>query len=227
MRLRILLVDDHEVVRLGLRALLSRYEQFEVVAEAGDADEALEMTLQHEPDVVVMDIRLPGKNGVEATQEIMQRRPETKVVMLTSYAEDDVLIDAIAAGASGYVLKQIGGDDLVRALITVGRGESMLDPAVTQKVFAKVRNSARQADDEKFTALTDQELAILALMTDGLTNKEIARRIFLSEKTVRNYVSSILSKLDVTSRAEAAVFAVRHHIEDYLPASEDEADGDE
>ena len=224
-KLRILLVDDHEVVRLGLRALLSRYPQFEVVAEAGDADEALFQTLAHEPDVVVMDIRLPGKSGVEATEEIMQHRPDTKVVMLTSYAEDDVLIDAIAAGASGYVLKQIGGDDLVRALITVGRGESMLDPAVTQKVFAQVRSSARQADDEFFSPLTDQELAILKLVTDGLTNKEIARRVFLSEKTVRNYVSSILGKLEVTSRAEAAVFAVRHHIEEHMPAEDDSQEG--
>lgn len=222
MNLRILLVDDHEVVRLGLRALLSRYPQFEVVAEAGDAEEALQKTLEHEPDVIVMDIRLPGKSGVEATEEIMRHRPDTKVVMLTSYAEDDVLIDAIAAGASGYVLKQIGGDDLVRALITVGRGESMLDPAVTQKVFAQVRSSARQADDEFFSVLTDQELAILSLVTDGLTNKEIARRVFLSEKTVRNYVSSILSKLEVTSRAEAAVFAVRHHIEDHLPVDDED-----
>jgi two-component system response regulator DevR len=224
--LRILLVDDHEVVRLGLRALLSRYPQFEVVAEAGDAEESLEMTKLHRPDVVVMDIRLPGKSGVEATEDIMRSFPETKVVMLTSYAEDEVLIDAIAAGASGYVLKQIGGDDLVRALITVGRGESMLDPAVTQKVFAQVRSNARQADDEFFSVLSDQELAILALVTDGLTNKEIARRVFLSEKTVRNYVSSILGKLEVTSRAEAAVFAVRHHIEDHLPAAEDEPPND-
>ncbi len=187
--LRILLVDDHEVVRLGLRALLSRYPQFEVVAEAGDGDEALEKTLYYEPDVVVMDIRLPGKSGVEATEEIMRHRPETRVVMLTSYAEDDVLFDAIAAGAAGYVLKQIGSDDLVRALMTVGRGESLLDPAVTQKVFQKMRSNARQVEDEYFSMLTEQELTILALMTDGLTNKEIARRVFLSEKTVRNYVS--------------------------------------
>lgn len=226
-QLRILLVDDHEVVRLGLRALLSRYPQFEVVAEAGDAEEALAMTEVHRPDVVVMDIRLPGKSGVEATQDILRSYPNTKVVMLTSYAEDEVLIDAIAAGASGYVLKQIGGDDLVRALITVGRGESMLDPAVTQKVFAQLRSNARHADDQFFSVLSDQELAILALVTDGLTNKEIARRVFLSEKTVRNYVSSILSKLNVTSRAEAAVFAVRHHIEDHLPAAEDKRDDDE
>jgi len=222
--LRILLVDDHEVVRLGLRALLSRYPQFEVVAEAGDGDEALEKTLYYEPDVVVMDIRLPGKSGVEATEEIMRHRPETRVVMLTSYAEDDVLFDAIAAGAAGYVLKQIGSDDLVRALMTVGRGESLLDPAVTQKVFQKMRSNARQVEDEYFSMLTEQELTILALMTDGLTNKEIARRVFLSEKTVRNYVSSILNKLDVTSRAEAAVYAVRHHIEGYVRENMDEAD---
>ncbi len=223
MNLRILLVDDHEIVRLGLKALLARYPQFDVVAEAGDAQEALEKTLYHQPDVVIMDIRLPGKSGIEATQEILKRRPETKVIMLTSYADDDILFDAIAAGAVGYVLKQIGGDDLVRALMTVGRGESMLDPAVTQRVFQQVRSSARQAEDEYFASLTDQELTILGLMTDGLTNKEIARRVFLSEKTVRNYVSSILSKLNVTSRAEAAVYAVRHHIEEHLPKK----DGDE
>jgi two-component system, NarL family, response regulator DevR len=219
MNLRILLVDDHEIVRLGLKSLLARYPQFEVVGEAGNAQEALEKTLYYEPDVVVMDIRLPGKSGVEATQDILQVRPQTKVIVLTSYAEDDILFDAISAGAAGYVLKQIGSDDLVRALMTVGRGESLLDPAVTQKVFQQVRSSARQAEDEYFATLTDQELTILALMTDGLTNKEIARRVFLSEKTVRNYVSSILSKLNVTSRAEAAVYAVRHHIEEHLPGS--------
>jgi DNA-binding NarL/FixJ family response regulator len=217
MNLRILLVDDHEIVRLGLKSLLARYPQFEVVGEAGDAQEALEKTLYYQPDVVVMDIRLPGKSGVEATQDILEARPQTKVIVLTSYAEDDVLFDAISAGASGYVLKQIGSDDLVRALMTVGRGESLLDPAVTQRVFQQVRSNARQAEDEYFATLTDQELIILGLMTDGLTNKEIARRVFLSEKTVRNYVSSILSKLNVTSRAEAAVYAVRHHIEDHLP----------
>ena len=168
-----------------------------------------------------MDVRLPGKSGVEATEEIMQRRPETKVIVLTSYAEDDILFDAISAGAAGYVLKQIGSDDLVRALMTVGRGESLLDPAVTQKVFQQVRTNARHAEDEYFAALTDQELTILGLMTDGLTNKEIAHHVFLSEKTVRNYVSSILGKLNVTSRAEAAVYAVRHHIENHLPADKE------
>lgn len=218
MRLRIILVDDHEIVRLGLKTLLSRYAQFEVVAEASDAQEAMEQVQRHMPDVVVMDIRLPGKNGVEATQEITSLFPDIKVIMLTSYADEDILFDAIAAGASGYVLKQIGSDDLVRALERVGRGESLLDPAVTQKVFQRVRQSARKAEDAAFGALTDQELHILALITEGLTNKEIAARVFLSEKTVRNYVSSILAKLDLASRAEAAAYAVRHHINNHLPS---------
>lgn len=217
MRLRIILVDDHEIVRLGLKTLLARYPQFEIVAEAGDALEAIEAVGRSEPDVVVMDIRLPGMNGVEATQQITSLYPNVKVIMLTSYADEDVLFDAIAAGASGYVLKQIGSDDLVRALERVGRGESLLDPAVTQKVFQRVRASARRAEDAAFSALTDQELQILSLITEGLTNKEIAGRVFLSEKTVRNYVSSILAKLDLSSRAEAAAYAVRHHIQNHLP----------
>lgn len=215
MHIRILLVDDHEIVRLGLKTLLSRYPHFEVVAEAGDAQEAMEQTIRHQPDVVVMDIRLPGKNGIEATREIIEMRPQTKIIMLTSHADDDVLFDAISAGASGYVLKQIGSNDLVRALETIGRGESMLDPAITQKVFQRVRETARRAEDEYFATLTEQELNILALVTEGLTNREIAERIFLSEKTVRNYVSSILSKLDLSSRAEAAAYAVRHHIHEH------------
>ena len=219
MRLRIILVDYHEIVRLGLKTLLSRYPQFEVVADASDAREALDQVRRHEPDVVVMDIRLPGKNGVEATREITERYPNVKVIMLTSYADEDILFDAIAAGASGYVLKQIGSDDLVRALEQVGRGESLLDPAVTQKVFQRVRQNARKAEDAAFGALTEQELHILALVTEGMTNKEIAAKVYLSEKTVRNYVSSILSKLDVSSRAEAAAYAVRHHINDHLPGS--------
>lgn len=217
MHLRIILVDDHEIVRLGLKALLSRYPHFEVVAEAGDAQEALEMTLRHEPDIVLMDIRLPGKNGIEATRDILAERPETKVIVLTSHADDEVLFEAISAGAAGYVLKQIGSDDLVRALETVGRGESMVDPSLTQKLFQRVRESARKAEDEFFAALTEQELHILALITEGLTNREIAERVFLSEKTVRNYVSSILSKLDLASRAEAAAYAIRHHIFEHLP----------
>jgi two-component system, NarL family, response regulator DevR len=214
--LRILLVDDHELVRLGLRTLLSRYPQFEVVAEAAEANDAVLKAFHYKPDIVVMDIRLSGKSGIEATREILSRQ-ETKVIMLTSYAEDELLFEAITAGASGYVLKRIGSDELVRALETVGRGESLLDPAVTQKVFQRMRESARQAEDATFATLTDQELRVLALLTEGKTNKEIAGEIFLSERTVRNYVSSILDKLALASRAEAAAYAVRHHIEEHHP----------
>jgi DNA-binding NarL/FixJ family response regulator len=217
MRLRILLVDDHEVVRIGLKTVLSRYNQFEIVGEASNAQEALEKTVYCKPDIVVMDVRLPGQNGIETTREIIDSHPDTKVIILTSYADDDLLFDAIAAGAAGYVLKQIGSEDLVRALETVGRGDSMLDPAVTQQVFQRVRENARRAEDETFASLTDQELNILSLITEGLTNKEIANQVFLSEKTVRNYVSSILNKLNLASRAEAAAYAVRHHIQNHLP----------
>src|SRR5574341_891718 len=209
---KILLVDDHEVVRLGLKSLLSRSPQFQVVAEASNASEAIDRALRYKPDVVVMDIRLPGKSGIEATREITQKQPETKVIMLTSYAEDELLFDAIAAGASGYVLKQIGSGELVRALDTIGRGESLLDPALTQKVFQRVRESSRKAEDEAFATLSDQELKILALVAQGKTNKQIASEVFLSEKTVRNYVSSLLSKLHLSTRAEAAAYAVTHRV---------------
>ena len=214
--LNILLVDDHEVVRLGIKALLGRYSQFKVVAEASTAQEAVEQALQHRPDVVIMDIRLPGKSGIEATQEITQKLPETKVIMLTSFAEDNMLFDAIMAGASGYVLKQIGSTELVRALETVARGEKLLDPAITQKVFERVRQTTRDAHGQSFEQLTERELQILALVAEGKTNKEIAERVFLSEKTVRNYVSSILDKLHLSTRAEAAAYAVKHKIGEYL-----------
>lgn len=215
--LQIVLVDDHEVVRLGLKSLLSRNAQFKVVAEAGNASEALDRVARYKPDVVVMDIRLPGKNGIEATREIVQQYPNTKVIMLTSYAEDELLFDAIAAGASGYVLKQIGSNELVNALEKIGRGESLVDPALMQKVFARVREASRKAEDEAFATLSDQELKILALVAKGKTNKEIAEAVFLSEKTVRNYVSSILSKLNLSTRAEAAAYAVEHRVTDHLP----------
>ena len=215
--LKILLVDDHEVVRLGLKALLSNYPKFEVVAEAGSADEAVLRAKEYKPDVVIMDIRLPGRSGIEATREITQLLPETKVLILTSYAEDELLFDAIDAGAYGYVLKQIGSDDLVHALDAIGRGEALLDPTLNQKVFKRVREASRKATDEAFASLTDQEIRILALISGGKTNKEIAADIFLSDKTVRNYVSSILSKLNMKTRAEAAVFAVKHNIQDHMP----------
>ena len=216
MPLRIILVDDHEVVRLGLKSLLSRNPQFEIIDEASTASEAVEKTFRLKPDIVVMDIRLPGKSGIEACREITSAQPQTKVIMLTSYAEDELLFDAIAAGASGYVLKQIGSSELVRALETVGRGESLIDPALTQKVFAKVREATRRAEGDAFADLSEQEMKILALIAEGQTNREIATHVFLSEKTVRNYVSSILSKLHLSTRAQAAAFAVQHRVQDHL-----------
>ena len=214
--MKILLVDDHEVVRLGLKSLLSRYPQFHVVAEASSASEAVEQVSRYRPDVVVMDIRLPGRSGIEATREIVSKYPETKVIMLTSFAEDDMLFEAIAAGAAGYVLKQIGGDDLVRAIEAVGRGEALLDSALTQRVFARVREAQRKDEQSAFSQLTEQEMRVLGLVAEGKTNREIAQQLFLGEGTVRNYVSSILSKLALTNRAEAAAYAVQHNIRAYL-----------
>lgn len=213
---RILLVDDHEVVRLGLRALLERHPHFEVVAEAGTARDAIEQVEQYSPDVVVMDIRLPGGSGIEACEEISESHPDTKVIMLTSYAEDEMLFSAIRAGASGYVLKQIEGEGLVRAIEAVGRGEALLDPAVTQRIFQEVRKAAKEEEASAFAALTQQEKHVLMLVSEGKTNREIAKALFLGEGTVRNYVSSILSKLGVSNRAEAAAYAVEHNLRDHL-----------
>lgn len=215
-RQRILLVDDHEVVRLGLKTLLDKHPNFKVVAEAGTAREAVEKTRAHEPDVVVMDIRLKGGSGIEACEEITAEFPDTKVIMLTSYAEDEMLFSAIRAGAAGYVLKQIGGDDLVRAIESIGRGEALLDPAVTQRVFQEVRKAAREEEASAFAELTQQEMHVLQLVSEGRTNRKIAEMLYLGEGTVRNYVSSILSKLNVRNRAEAAAYAVEHNLKDYL-----------
>ena len=213
---RILLVDDHEVVRLGLRALLERHPQFEIIGEAASAREALEQVANNHPDVVVMDIRLPGTSGIEACEEITSRFPETRVLMLTSYAEDEMLFSAIRAGASGYVLKQIGGDELVRALEAVARGEALLDPAVTQRVFQEVRRAVKEEEASAFAHLSQQEKHVLLLVSEGKTNREIAKSLFLGEGTVRNYVSSILSKLGVSNRAEAAAYAVEHNLREYI-----------
>lgn len=213
---RILLVDDHEVVRLGLKALLDHHAQFEVIGEAGTAKEAIEQVGRLHPDIVLMDIRLPGTSGIEACEEIIKHYPETRVVMLTSYAEDEMLFSAIRAGASGYILKQISSEDLVRALEAVGRGEALLDPAVTQRVFQEVRRAVKEEEASAFANLSQQERHVLMLVSEGKTNREIAKALFLGEGTVRNYVSSILSKLGVSNRAEAAAYAVEHNLKEYL-----------
>ncbi|BAJ63458.1 putative NarL family two-component system response regulator [Anaerolinea thermophila UNI-1] len=215
-RQRILLVDDHEVVRIGLKALLEHHAQFEVIGEASTAKEAIDMVSRYHPDIVLMDIRLPGASGIEACEEITTRFPDTRVVMLTSYAEDEMLFSAIRSGASGYILKQIGGEDLIRALESVGRGEALLDPAVTQRVFQEVRRAVKEEEASAFANLSQQEKHVLLLVSEGKTNREIAKALFLGEGTVRNYVSSILSKLGVSNRAEAAAYAVEHNLREYL-----------
>jgi len=216
MTLRILLVDDHEVVRLGMKVLLDKHQEFTVVAEADSEEGAVEQALLHEPDIILMDIRLAGGSGIEACHKITQALPDTKVIMLTSFADDELLFAAIRAGATGYVLKQVGGGDLIRALEATARGESMLDPSLTQRVFVEVRRSIQKEEAIAFADLTGQEKQVLALIAAGKTNREIATELYLSEGTVRNYVSSILSKLNVSNRAEAAAYAIKHHLQDHI-----------
>jgi DNA-binding NarL/FixJ family response regulator len=210
---RLLIVDDHEVVRQGLVALLDRRPSFQVVAEAGTVEEAIAAARRFEPDLVVMDVRLPDGSGVEACREIRAELPATRVVMLTSFPDDEAVFSAIVAGASGYLLKQIRARDLVAALERVGRGESLLDPAVTEKVLARVRQIAAGETHDELAGLTSQERRILMLVAEGKTNKEIAGEIFLSDKTVKNYVSSILAKLNLERRAQAAAFVAKHRLE--------------
>ena len=213
---QIIIVDDHEVVRIGLKALLAQTQAYDVIGEAGNVKEAMELINRLNPEIVLMDIRLPGTSGSEACENITKNYPHIKVVMLTSYAEDEMLFNAIRAGASGYVLKQIGGDDLISALDAVGRGEALLDPAVTQRVFQEVRRAVKEEEASAFASLSQQEKHVLGLVSSGKTNREIARELFLGEGTVRNYVSSILSKLGVSNRAEAAAYAVEHNLKEYL-----------
>lgn len=208
-KVKVMLVDDHEIVRTGLRTLLERKDGFSIVGEAGSVAEAISTAAACQPDVIVMDIRLPDGSGVEATREIRGERPDTKVIMLTSYADDEAIYGSIMAGASGYLLKQTRGQNLAEAIARVAAGESLLDPAVTDKVLARMRTLARGEPDE-LAPLSDQERKILALIAEGKTNREIATEIFLSDKTVKNYVSSILSKLNLRRRSEAAAFMAEH-----------------
>jgi two-component system response regulator DevR len=210
---RLLVVDDHEVVRQGLVALLDRRPNFQVVAEAGTVEEALAQAHLHQPDIVIMDVRLPDGSGVEACREIRADLPDTRVVMLTSFPDDEAVLSAIVAGAAGYLLKQIRARDLVAGLEAVGRGESLLDPAVTERVLARVRQIASGEIHDELAGLTPQERKILLLVAEGMTNKAIAAEIFLSDKTVKNYVSSILAKLNLERRAQAAAFVARHRLD--------------
>jgi len=211
--LTLLIVDDHEVVRQGLVSLLGRRPEFQVVAEAGTVAESRAAARRFEPDLVVMDVRLPDGSGIEACRDIRAEFPSTRVLMLTSYPDEEAVIAAIVAGASGYLLKQVRARDLVAALEAVGRGESLLDPAVTGKVLERMRRIAMGGQTDELAVLTAQEQKILMLVAEGKTNKEIASDVFLSDKTVKNYVSSILSKLNLERRAQAAAFVAKHRAE--------------
>jgi DNA-binding NarL/FixJ family response regulator len=208
-QLRLLVVDDHEVVREGLVAMLDRRPNFQVVAEAGTVAEAVDNARRFQPDLVIMDVRLPDGSGIEACRDIRAEMPQTRVVILTSYPDEEAVFSAIVAGASGYLLKQVRSRDLVAALEAVGRGESLLDPAVTEKVLDRVRRIATGGAQDDLAQLTSQEQKILLLVAEGKTNKEIASEVFLSDKTVKNYVSSILSKLNLQRRAQAAAYVAK------------------
>lgn len=206
-RIGVFLLDDHEVVRAGLKDMLESTGEFTVVGEASTAEEALRRIPAVQPDVAVLDVRLPDRNGVEVCREIRSRMPELGCLMLTSFADDEALFDSIMAGAAGYVLKQIRGNELVDAVRTVASGQSLLDPAVTARVLDRIRSG--DEGDELLGRLTEQERRILELIGDGLTNRQIAEQMFLAEKTVKNYVSNLLTKMGMTRRTEAAAYIAR------------------
>ena len=208
--LRVMLVDDHEIVRDGIRAMLESQDDIVVTTEAGTVRDAIDEAARTRPDVIVMDVRLSDGSGIEATREIRAARPATKVLMLTSFADDEALFASIMAGASGYVLKQVKSGDLLHAIRSVGAGDSLLDPSMTTAVLDRLRKGKQLIGDEKLARLSPQEERILQQIADGKTNKEIGDDLNLAEKTVKNYVSSILSKLEVARRAEAAAYLARH-----------------
>jgi two-component system response regulator DevR len=207
-RVTVFLLDDHEIVRRGVRDLLEAEADLVVVGEASTEDEALRRIQALDPDVAVLDVRLESGDGISACREIRSRYPRTACLMLTSFADDEALFHAIMAGAAGYVLKQIRSSDLVVAVRRVAAGDQLLDPSVTAKVLARLREGPEQ--DELIARLSNQERQVLALLAEGLTNRQIAERMFLAEKTIKNYVTSLLAKMGMTRRTEAAVYAARH-----------------
>jgi two-component system response regulator DevR len=204
---RVFLLDDHDIVRRGLTHLFETQGDIEVVGEAGTAEEALSRIPPTRPEVALLDVRLPDGDGVEVCREIRSRHPEIQCLMLTSFADDEALFDAIMAGASGFILKQIKSEEIVEAVRFVAKGQSLLDPAVTGRVLERLRKGPEE--DELLAQLSPQERNILNLIADGLTNRQIAEQIHLAEKTVKNYVSNLLSKLGMERRTQAAVYAAR------------------
>ncbi|MFN2178155.1 MAG: response regulator [Candidatus Promineifilaceae bacterium] len=215
---RVILADDHEVVRLGLKTLLDDVPWVQVVAQAGTADEAVRLAEAYLPDVVLMDIRMPGNSGIDACREITSRLDGVQVIMLTSYSDDELILKALQAGASGYILKQVGNRSIVSALEAVRSGNASLDPQVTRLVIDQVRKDEITRQAAAFRDLSSREMEVLAEVAKGLSNNEIAAVLNLSEKTVRNHVSAILNKLNLHNRIEAATYAVRHDIERHLPS---------
>ena len=209
---RILLVDDHAIVRLGLMTLLNDQPDMEVVAEASTAAEAVRGVEKFQPDVVLMDVRLPGEGGIEATRQITVRFPKSRVVMLTSFADDDLVMRAISAGAMGYVLKQVGNEELLRAIQAAARGEALLDPSTTARLLSRVRELDRKTEEDAFRELSDREMDVLVHLARGKTNAEIGRVLNLSEKTIGNYIGTIFEKLHMNNRIELATYAVQHHL---------------
>lgn len=208
--LRVLIVDDHEIVRKGLVMVVSRQDDLEVVGEAGTASEAVQKARELNPDVIVMDVRLPDESGVEACRDIRAENTDARVLMLTSYSDEEAVMDSIMAGASGYLLKEIRSQEIVDAIRRVGAGQSLLDPAVTGKVLERVRQDS--SEDSAWSQLTGQEKQILEFIAEGNTNKEIAELVHLSDKTVKNYVSNILGKLEVSRRSQAAVYLAERRV---------------
>jgi two-component system response regulator DevR len=207
MPITVFLVDDHEVVRRGVRDLLEASGDLKVVGEAGSVAEAIEGVAAADPDVAVLDVQLPDGTGIELCRELRSARPDLACLMLTSFPDDDALLDAVVAGASGYVLKQVRGSDLVKAVERVAAGQSLLDPVLKQRAAQRIRSGPEE--DERLKHLTPQERRILDLLADGLTNRQIADEMYLAEKTIKNYVSNLLSKMGMSRRTEAAVFAAR------------------
>ncbi|MGW1589858.1 response regulator [Streptomyces sp. NPDC002386] len=208
--IRVFLLDDHEVVRRGVRDLLNDEPDIEVVGEAGTVDQALVRVPALRPQVAVLDVRLPDGDGVSVCRELRSRMPELACLMLTSFDDEEALLDSIMAGASGYVLKQIRGSDLVSAVRTVARGQSLLDPSATTKLMARLRGGPRQQEEpDELPGLTDREREILTLIGEGLTNRQIGQRLYLAEKTVKNHISRLLAKLGVERRIQAAVIATQ------------------
>ena len=209
---RIVLVDDHAIVRLGLTALLNDQPDMEVVGEAGTAAEAIKAVEKLQPDVVLMDIRLPGEGGIEATRQVTAQFPKSKVVILTSFADDELVMRAINAGAVGYVLKQVGTADLLRAIQAAAQGQALLDPSTTARLLSRVREAERKDEHDAFRALSDREMDVLKYLARGKTNAEIGHLLNLSEKTVGNYIGSMFEKLGMNNRIELAAYAYEHHL---------------